>query len=1155
MGGRNIVKALELLTVLSGQNVRLWVEGDRLRYLAPKSVSVPELRDSLLRHKEELIGILRRKASEDISIHPLSHGQKALWFINRAMPESASYHVAFPARICSTVDVPALQRVFQALMDRHPMLRTTYTDRDGVPVQQVYGHMPVSFIQTDASTWTEEDLQEKVAEAYRRPFDLERGPLLRVHLFSRSEADHIFLMAAHHIAVDGWSSWLLLDEMRSLYSSEVNGEPAFLPMPEAQYTDYVRRQAEMLSGDEGERLWAYWKKQLEGELVPINLPGHRSRKPVQGSRGASHVFTIGEHLTGQIKSRAATEGVTLYTFLLSAYLVLLHRYSGQTDILVSSPVAGRSRPEYAPIVGCFVNPVVLRAAISGDMAFRQLLSKTHETILGALEHQDYPLSLLTERVQPARDRSRSPLFQVDFALQKSQRSDDISALFGTGIEIPRINFGGLELQPFYMPQQEGQLDLTLEMAEGKGLLWGSFKYGTDLFDADTADRMARHFQNLLESIVRDPAQCIGSLRMLSESERNQLLLEWSGAEQHCAEPISRGELCVHQLFEREAERTPDAPAVVFDGKRMTYRELNEKANQLAHYLRKKGVGPETLVAIYMERSPELISTVMGVLKGGGAYLPLDPMYPVERLAYMLEDSRAALLLTRSSLLGSLPAHGPRPVCLDTVANDIGQESVANPAGLATPENLVYVIYTSGSTGRAKGVMIQHSSLAHAYFAWEDAYGLRSLSSHLQMASFSFDVFAGDFVRALCSGARLVLCPRECLMEPDRLYRLIGQEGIEFAEFVPVVLRQLCHYLEQNCLRPNCLKVCACGSDNWYAGEYLSFLKHLGPETRLINSYGTTEATIDSTYYDNPAIELPHERSVPIGRPFADVLTYVLDDCLQPCPAGIPGELYIGGTGVARGYLNNPEMSAAKFIQNPFRNGPEGKLYKTGDRAGFLPDGNLELLGRIDDQIKIRGFRVEPGEIEALIKRFDGVAEAAVSARPDEGGNQRLLAYLVCKGESPVDIGRLRGYLKKNLPDYMMPSALMTIDRLPMTPSGKINRRALPDPGSRRPDYIPAPAAPANGTEETIAGIWKRVLGLTEVGTHDDFFDLGGHSLLTTQLHSRLRDAFGVNLPLRNLFEAATVAEQGRLIETLLWASQKTEANSAGASEGREEIEI
>ena len=1139
------MKAPELLAALSERNVQLWIEGDQLRYRAPKGVLIPEFRDLLLREKEEVMGLLRQRARESISSHPLSYAQQALWFINQAMPGGASYNVAFPFRICSKLNTPALKRVVQALMDHHQMLRTTYSDDNGVPVQHIHGYMQAAFNEVDASRWNEEELKQKVDEAYRRPFDLERGPLLRVYLFNRSESDYVFLMVAHHIAVDGWSVRLLLDEVRTFYSSQTCRNLGSMPLPEDNYTDYVQWQTEMLAGPEGDRLRAYWEKQLEGELTLLNLPGRRSRTIYPERRGASHIFSLNEDLTAQIRSLARAEGVTLYTILLSVYLVLLNRYSGQEDILLVSPVSGRTREKFAVIVGCFANLIVLRIRISADMSFRQLLRQTQNTVLGALDHQDFPLELLTELFQRTSGLSRSALFQVGFALQRPQQQEDFSTVLGTGVELPRINFGELELEPYYIPQGEGQVDLGLDMAdEGKGLLWGILKYNRDMFDAPAIERMAGHFRVLLESIVADPSCRLSELPLLSDEELHQLLVEWNATEKE----YPKDKTLVH-LFEEQVERSPDAVAVIYEDSKLTYRELNSRSNQLAHHLIKMGVGPEVMVGLFMERSLEMVIGIYGVIKAGGAYVPLDPEYPPDRIAFMVDDTKVPVLLTQQHLVAALPVHHSEILPLDSEWERIDEESTENPRGGATLKNLAYVIYTSGSTGKPKGVMNEHRGIVNRLLWMQNEYSLTHADHVLQKTPFSFDVSVWEFFWPLQVGACLVVAAPEGHRDSAYLVKLIIDRRITTLHFVPSMLSIFLQ--EQGVEQCTSIKRVICSGEALSSELQKRFFERL--DTELHNLYGPTEAAVDVTYW---ACRSDSDRNVvPIGYPVANTQMYVLDPGLNPVPMGCTGELYIGGVQVARGYLNRPELTVERFIRDPFKSDPNARLYKTGDLARYLPDGSLEYLGRTDFQIKIRGLRVELGEIEARLEELDAIQKSVVVLHEDKPGDQRLVAYYVLKPGRHVSIPELRKSLRTSLPDYMIPSIFEPMDTLALTSSGKVNRLALPRPSQSRPEIGTVYTPPRSDAEYKIATIWQQVLNQDNVGIHDNFFDLGGHSLLTTQLNSRLREAFGVNLTLENLFEATTVAEQGQLIETLLWASNKSDGNGATCLEGREEIEI
>ncbi|MBN1400691.1 MAG: amino acid adenylation domain-containing protein, partial [Anaerolineae bacterium] len=828
-------------------------------------------------------------------------------------------------------------------------------------------------------------------------------------------------------------------------------------------------------------------------------------------------------LIDRVRALGYAENATLFMVLTAALEVLLYRYSGQEDLCIGTPIANRNQAEAEQLIGLFINTLVLRDDLSGDPTFRALLARVRETALGAYAHQDLPFEMLVEELKPERDMSHSPLFQVMLILQNAPV---------TAHELPNLKLSTLDVH-----SGTSTFDLTLSMSETPDGLHASVEYNTDLFDAATMDRLLRHYRRLLESIVADPDEHISRLNMLGDAERHELLTTWNDTSLRYPE-----ELCVHELFALQAERDPDAVAVVHAGEQLTYGELNRRANQLAHYLQKRGVSRGTLVGICVERSLEALIGIMGILKAGGAYVPMDPDYPQERLAFMLQNAEMPVLITQQHLAGILagdPAANDEQgrvqaqvISLDTDWSLISKEPEQPPLSGVTPDELAYVIYTSGSTGQPKGVMISHGSLANAYYAWETAYELRTrVNAHLQMASMAFDVFTGDMVRALCSGGKLVLCPREILLDGAALYTLIQAEEIDCAEFVPVVLRQLMQHLEQSGQSLDDMRLVICGSDSWYVAEYTDFLRFCGPETRLINSFGLTEATIDSSYFEAQALHLSGEQLLPIGRPFANMQLYILDAHMQPLPIGVPGELYVGGKGLARGYLGQPDLTAERFVTAPFG----ARLYKTGDMARYLPDGNIQFLGRMDNQVKIRGFRIELGEVEAVLAQHPAVASAAVIAREDTPGDQRLAAYLVAAaaggpaGQLPSS-GELRRYVQDRLPDYMVPSAFVALEALPLTPNGKIDRRALPMPdwGQRdlESDYI----APRTPVEADVAAIFAEVLGMERVGIHDSFFELGGHSLLATQLVSRIRERLDVDLPLRRVFESPTVATMAEHVE-------------------------
>ncbi|MEH1980837.1 MAG: amino acid adenylation domain-containing protein [Nostoc sp.] len=1111
----------ELLQELNQKNIQLSIDGERLLYQGHKDVLTPTLLNQIRQYKAEILQLLRSSKS-----YPLSYGQQGLWFLYQLAPQSPAYNLAFTVRIRSGLNVPALQRACQKLILRHPTLRTTFGQGKAEPWQKVHEYQEVCFEETNAATWNWDELTKRAIAAYRLPFDLEQGSVLRVNLFTRSPQDYVFLLTIHHIAVDGFSFGIILDELRLLYQAENSGQEISLPPVSWQYQDFVQWQHQMLATPVGEELWRYWQQQLAGELPVLKLPSRQQRSPISNNEGASYTFNLTTELTSKLRETAKAQGATLYMTLLAAFVVLLHRYTGEEDILVGSPVNNRSRSEFDSIVGFFVNMLALRVNIAGNPSFSAFLNQVRSTVLAALAHQDYPSTLLVERLQHKRDHSQLGLFQVSFNLLQLQQITEVIGLSMSNKAKAMADWGGLALEPFEIPQEEGQNDLVLNMVETTESLLGTYRYNTDLFDVTIISQMAGNFKTLLEGIVAHPQQPIAHLPLLRATEQHRLLVECNNT--HVEYPQNK---CIHQLFETQVKQTSDAVAVVFATQQMTYQELNVRANQLAHNLQGLGVKPEVLVGICVERSCEMVVALLGVLKAGGAYVPLDPQLPPERLEFMLLDSQISVLLTQKKLVAQMPKHNAHLICLDADWGAISAKSEENPVSEVTPENLAYAIYTSGSTGTPKGVAIAHRSLVNAYFAWEQTYQLRTrTSSHLQMANFSFDVFSGDLVRALCSGGKLVLCPQESLLVPEKLYGLMREQAVDCAEFVPAVLRNLMEYLKKTEQNLHFLRLLVVGSDSWYVKEYQEFQHLCGLETRLINSYGVSEATIDSCYYENPGVNLSVDELVPIGHPFANIQIYILDRYLQLVPIGVSGELYIGGVGLARGYLNRPDLTEEKFIPHPFSDQPDSRLYKTGDLARYLSDGNIELLGRSDNQVKIRGFRIELDEIAAAIAQNQQVLEAVVIAREDQPGNKRLVAYIVPKQEQP-NITELRRFLKQKLPDYMVPSAFVSLEALPLTPNGKVNRRALTAPMELNGDHSFVP--PRTPTEEVIASIISTVLGLEIIGIHDNFFELGGHSLLATQVISRLRETFAVELPLRCLFESPTVAELNELIWTRL----------------------
>jgi amino acid adenylation domain-containing protein len=1053
--------------------------------------------------------------------HSLSHGQQALWFLYRLAPESAAFNLSGAARIRAGLDVPALRQAFQSVVDRHPALRTTFDTVQGKPAQRAHPRMDVAFAEIDATGWSEGALEERLAAESQRPFDLTTGPLLRVSLFSRARREYVVLLALHHIVADFWSLAALTHDLGQFYHASTAGTPPALPPLALAYTDYVRWQTGLLAGPEGERLWSYWQRQLDGDLPVLNLPTDRPPPPIQSFQGDTHSFRLSTELTAALNALSREHSTTLYMTLLAAFQTLLYRYTEQKDILVGSPTAGRARPEFAGLVGYFVNPIALRTDFSGDPPFTALLHQVRQTVLAAFEHQDYPFALLVERLQPTRDASRPPLFQTMFALQKSHLSGEQGLTsFALGEAGARMRLGALELESVIVPQRASQFDLSLMMAESGDQLAGSLQYSTDLFDAATVARLSGHFVTLLESIVAQPEQSVAALPMLSAGEREQLLHGFNETARDYAP-----DLCLHELFEESVRRAPDAVAVVYGTERLTYAELNGRANQLAHHLRRLCVGRESLVGVCLERSVEAVVALLGVLKAGGAYVPLDPEYPRERLSYMLSDAGVKILLTQQSLLEVVPGGESTLLCLDRDADAIARESGENPGGFNTPDNLAYVIYTSGSTGRPKGALLPHRGVVNCLHWMQEVHGLGARDSFLLKTSLSFDASVWELFWPLSAGSSVHIVPPGGEMDVAYLARYVAEQGVTTAFFVPPLLRAF--LAEPGAGRCTSLRHVVCGGEGLPAETMGRFFATL-PWAGLHHCYGPTEASIASSGWE---CERGWEGGVSMGLPAGNTQAYVLDGGLEPVPVGLVGELYVGGAGVGRGYLNRPDRTGERFVPDPFSGGVGSRLYRTGDLVRQDAEGRLEFAGRVDHQVKVRGFRIELGEIDAALAAHESVCETMVLARADEPTGQRLVAYVVAAAEQPpLTASELRGYLKERLPSYMIPSAFVFITEFPLLPNGKVDRHALPAPEPASVELESGYVAPVAPVEEVLAGIWAEVLRVERVGVHDNFFELGGHSLLATQLMARVQEIFQTEVPLRRLFDQPTVAGLAALIE-------------------------
>lgn len=1100
----NLAQLIAELTVLG---IELWSDGDQLRYRAPENALTTELLTSLKAHKAGILEYLNHGAT----IHPLSFDQEALWFEHQSVPGNQVYNTSFATKIYTAVNVNTLRRSFQELLNRHAALRATFPTQDSKPIQRISAYQSLDFLLIEAAGWDEERLSEQVQRWHEKPFNLADGPLMRIRLFQCHPDEYALLWSMHHIVMDGWSLWLMLEEWRTIYMAIKQGAPVPLPELKTQYTDYVAWQKTMVA-QESEHHWAYWQKQLAGNLSPLNFPTDRPYSSNPAHDNASQLIRLSMGLTQQLQALARSQGVTLYMLLLAAYQVLLHRYSGREDILVGSPMSGRSRPEFENLVGYFVSMVALRADLDNQETFVAFLQQVRTTVQEAITHQDYPFLLLVQKLNPERHIGRKPIFQAEFALQKAHQNQDVTALLQTILNRTdtTVEWGDLQLVPFPIRQTEGQSELFLELYDLADQVAGNLHYNSDIFESHTIERMTGHFQTILQGIVANPNQSITELPLLTEAERHQILVEWNDTTTDYPK-----DKYIHQLFEEEVERTPDAIAVVFEDEQLTYRELNERANQLAHHLQSLGVAAETLVGICVERSVEMVVGLLGILKAGGAYVPLDPSYPQERLAFMIEDTAISVLLTQETLLVNLP-EGPTTVCLDTLTLP-ETNGIESPKGSLDEEHLAYVMYTSGSTGRPKGVAVTHQNVVRLVKE-TDFLQFSTKDIFLQLAPFSFDAATLEIWGPLLNGGQLVVMSAG---NPSLLE--LGQ-AIQRHQITTLWLTAgLFHLMVDEQLENlQSLQWLLAGGDVLSPSHVERALQAL-PHCQLINGYGPTENTTFTCCYQIQA-EKATDSSVPIGRPIANTQVYILNEHQQPVPIGVFGELYAGGDGVARGYHNNDSLTAERFVPNPYG---EGRLYRTGDIARWRADGNIEFLGRMDNQVKLRGFRIELGEIEVALTQYSGVKESVVVSRNETNGQKQLVAYIVANDDNSTDIDlqgdltALRNWLKTRLPDYMIPAAFVVLDALPLTPNGKIDRKALPAPDMRTQLQASFIAAQTN-LQQHLVNLWQDTLHLDQVGIEDNFFDIGGNSLLIAKIHSQIKGFTNKPVAMVDLFRYPTI---------------------------------
>jgi len=1099
--------AENLIAELERLGITVWAEADRLRYKAPQGGLTPGLKQRLTDNKGRLLALLSRAdgAWRGARLPPikkragpqpsqLSYSQQQLWVLAQMLADSPAYNdQPFAYHLRGMLDVEALGQALCEIVRRHGSLRTVFVNAEGQPLQVLSepGAWTLPVVDLLGEADAHQRLEQLLLEEAIRGFDLARGPLFRAQLYRLDADTHVLQLTRHHIISDGWSTQLLLRELGTLYEAFSAGRPSPLAELPIQYADFAEWQRDWLQGEVLEKQLGYWKEQLKGAPALLELPSERLRPASQSYRGARETAVFPLSLLRRLEALSREEGASLFMTLLAAFQTLLCRYSGQEDIAVGSPIAGRNRVEVEGLIGFFINMLVLRSDLSGNPTFRELLGRVKEVALEAYAHQDLPFERLVEELHPERNLSYSPLFQVLFTVQD------------TPSEPARL--GALEMRSEFIHTGTSKFDLSMEMTAGPDGLEAAVEYSTDLFGRKMIRRLLDHFRVLLEGIVATPEQRIMTLPLLTEAERHQVE-EWNTTETDYP-----ADALIHELFEAQAARTPEAVAVEYEGRRLTYGELNARANQVARYLARHGVSPDAMVGICVERSLEMVVGILGILKAGGAYVPLDPEYPASRLSFMLEDTAAPVLLTQATLRDRLPAYAGRTVSLDADWPHIAREGQEDLGVEVSARNLAYVIYTSGSTGKPKGVVVPHRAVVNFLTSMAREPGLTADDVLVAVTTLSFDIAVLELQLPLTLGATVVIASRDEAMDGQALKGLLEQHRASVMQATPVTWRLL-------------LEAGWSGGPPFKAlvgGEALP--KDLADQliargVELWNLYGPTETTVWSTC----ARITDTSNGISIGKPIANTTVYILDAQSNLCPIGVPGELCIGGVGVTLGYWRRPELTAERFIPDPFSATVGATLYRTGDRARWCNDGTLEHLGRLDFQIKLRGFRIEAGEIEAGIAQHPAVREVVVIVREDVPGAQRLVAYLVAENP-PVDlVEQLRALLRASLPEHMVPSHFVSLEALPLTPNGKLDRKALPAPSASLPGDGHSYAAPRTPTENAIAQIWSAVLGMERVGINDNFFDLGGYSLLLLRAHSRLRASLQPDLPFVALMQYPTV---------------------------------
>jgi len=1125
-----MVTILELLSTIRQKGIKLWTEGDKLHFDAPKGAMTQEILNVIKENKAEIIEFLRNAeevknkmkqtifpAPRDTNIFPVSYSQQSLWFLDQLLQENVGYNIPNAIRIKGELDIKAVETAINHIAARHEILRTTFDNMDGKPVQVISPHKNIALEVRDLSNLLESPdsrkLQDILSEEAWKPFNLKNGPLWRVILFKLGENDHILFMNIHHIISDAWSNGVFVKEFAEIYHAIIKGRDILLPQLPVQFADYALWQREHYAKNEVmDKLLGYWKKKLSASTV-LDIPTDFKRPLVQSLSGKTKIICLDEKLSERLKTICKNEGVTLFMLVLSAFNVLLHRYSGQDDIIVGSVVANRDRLELQGMIGFIMNTIALRSDLSENPSFKDLLQNVRTMTLEAYAHQDMPFDLLLEHIAMERESGRSPLFNVMYIHQNVQQ---------VNLELP-----GLMVSELQIENKSAPFDLRLISREINDKIELRLDYCTALYKDETADRILIHLKNFLSKVSEDISQKIDNICFMSDNEYDRIVNEFNNTSR-----LYPADKKIHELFEEQVMLRPNKTALIFEEEKLAYLELNKKANQLAHALKKLGVGPDVLVGVCLERSVDMVVSILGILKAGGAYVPFDPTYPRDRVEYMIKNAEVKVMLTWKRLLSKIPECNAHIICLDRERENLEKECTENLICEVQDDNLAYVIYTSGSTGAPKGAMNTHLGMGNHKLWMQDTYKLTPEDKVLQKTPFSFDVSVWEFFWPLITGACLVVAKPDGHKDPRYLLDTIIKHGITVIHFVPSMLKIFLELDE--------VKNCTSLRHVFCSGEALSpdlakkfFEKFNLP---LHNVYGPAECADVATAWTCTSKD--NTDSIPIGKPISNVRIYILDRYLNPVPVNVPGEIYVGGVGVGKGYVNNPKLTQERFVTDPFVNSAamnfsgtgKAKMYKTGDLGRFREDGVIEYIGRSDFQVKIRGMRVELGEIENVLSEHAGVRECVVNAWDNGKGEKFLVAYVVPAGETLLNSYELQTFLKRRLPEYMVPNFYVFLDSLPLNPNGKLDRKALPAPEltnmPRSKEYV----APRNKTEEKIAKIWEKLLGVEPVWVNDNFFELGGHSLLATSLISELAKAFSRNIPLQSIFERTTVAQIAELFE-------------------------